>query len=228
MVAEGGRDAEGTSRAARSEVGGGEAVDSGAAVGQDGTGCAASTYAFPTLPDLMRPGMKLVFVGINPSVISVDQGHYFARKTNRFWPAFSASRLSEQVRRGLGIDRLGPEHDVALLEYGIGFTDVVKVPSSNASAVTPAMFREWAPRLRARLERCGPRVACFHGVMGFRPFVRFGLGKREVEVELGAQEVSLGETRLFVVPNPSPANAHFTPAQQAEWYDRLADYVEKA
>src|SRR5688572_32921284 len=95
----------------------------------------------------MRRGMRLVFVGINPSVISVEQGHYFWRKTNRFWPAFSASRLSAEVRRGLGVERLGPEHDVALLDYGIGFTDVVKVPSSNASAVTPTMYREWAPRL---------------------------------------------------------------------------------
>ena len=173
--------------------------------------------------------MQLVFVGINPSVISVEHGHYFARKTNRFWPAFSASMLSAEVRRGLGVERLGPEHDAALLDYGIGFTDVVKVPSSNASAVTPAMYAAWAPRLAARLERCGPRVACFHGLMGFRPFVRYGLARPELEkgLELGSQKLSMGGTRLFVVPNPSPANAHFTPAQQAEWYDRLAAFVEQ-
>ena len=184
-------------------------------------------YGFETLPDLMRPGMMLVFVGINPSVISVEQGHYFARKTNRFWPAFSASRLSEEARRGLGVERLGPEYDAALLKYGIGFTDVVKVPSANVSVVTPAMYKEWSPRLAERLERHGPRVACFHGLMGFRPFVRFGLGRPELEkgLGLGAQELTMGRTRLFVVPNPSPANAHFTSAQQAEWYDRLADYM---
>ena len=186
------------------------------------------SYEFATLPDLMRRGMRLVFVGINPSVISVEHGHYFWRKTNRFWPAFSASRLSEEVRRGLRVERLGPEHDVALLKYGIGFTDVVKVPSSNASAVTPAMYAEWAPRLAERLERYGPKVACFHGLMGFRPFVRYGLGRTDLEkgLELGEQALTMGRTRLFVVPNPSPANAHFTPAQQAEWYDRLAEYVD--
>src|SRR5687768_18463641 len=148
----------------------------------------------------MRRGMKLVFVGINPSVISVEQGHYFSRKTNRFWPAFSASQLSEDVRRGLGVERLGPVHDGALLEYGIGFTDVVKVPSSNASAVTPAMYAEWAPRLAERLQRYGPKVACFHGLMGFRPFVRYGLGRADLEkgLELGAQAITVGRTRLFV------------------------------
>jgi len=186
----------------------------------------AEKYEFATLPDYLARGMRLVFVGINPSVISVEQGPYFARKTNRFWPALSASRLSEEARRGLGAGRLGPEHDAALLTYGIGFTDVVKVPSSNASAVTPALFREWAPRLADRLERYGPRVACFHGVMGFRPFVKHGLDRSDVEVELGAQELRLGETRLFVVPNPSPANAHFTLADQADWYDRLAEFIQ--
>lgn len=186
---------------------------------------ARAEYGFRTMPDYLAKGMTLVFVGINPSTISVEQGHYFARKTNRFWPAFSASRISLEARKGLGVERLGPEHDAALLKYGIGFTDVVKVPSSKASSISPAMFREWAPRLAERLGKVGPKVACFHGVMGFRPFVKYGLGRGDVAVELGAQEVQLGETRLFVVPNPSPANAHFTPADQSDWYDRLADYL---
>jgi double-stranded uracil-DNA glycosylase len=187
---------------------------------------ARETYPFPTLPDLMAEGMRLVFVGINPSVISVENGHYFWRKTNRFWPAFSASRLSGAARRGLGVERLGPEHDRALLEYGIGFTDVVKKPSSNASAVTPADYREWAPRLRERLERYRPAVACFHGLMGFRPFLRHGLALPDASAELGPRDVTIGPTRVFVVPNPSPANAHFTPADQAAWYDRLAGYID--
>ncbi len=186
----------------------------------------SETYPFATMADYLAPGMRLVFVGINPSIISVEQGHYFARKTNRFWPAFSRSRLSAEARAGLGVEALGPEHDAALLRYGIGFTDVVKVPSSNASVLKPADFREWAPRLLERLERYQPEAACFQGVMGFRPFLRYGLGRADVAPELGEQSLMLGETRLFVVPNPSPANAHFTPADQAAWYDRLAEFIE--
>ena len=167
--------------------------------------------------------MDLAFVGINPSVYSVEHGHYFARRTSRFWPAFSRSRLSEPIRRALGVDVLGPEHDRELLRFGIGFTDVVKVPTRNANQIDPGMFEEWAPKLLDRLIRARPRLACFHGVTGYRPFVRFALGKRIEPVGLGPQSETIGATRLYVVPNPSPANAHFTPADQAAWYDRVAD-----
>lgn len=184
-------------------------------------------YDFPTLPDLLAPGLDVVFVGINPSSYAVRQGHYFARKTNRFWPAFSRSRLSERIRATLGVDELRPEHDVLLPTFGYGFTDVVKIASSNASAVTPAMFREWTPRLRERLTTCAPKLACFHGLMGYRPFARHGLGADIAAVTLGLQPVRLGQTQIFVIPNPSPANAHFTLADQTAWYDRLADQLAR-
>lgn len=185
----------------------------------------SSHYDFPTLPDLLRPGMDLVFVGINPSVYSVERGHYFARRTSRFWPAFSRSRLSEAARKALGIDTLGPEQDQELLRFGIGFTDVVKIPSRNASQIDAAAFEEWTPRLLERLEHVQPRLACFHGVTGYRPFLRYVLGTRREPIELGPQPETIGPTHLYVVPNPSPANAHFTPADQAAWYDRVADFL---
>lgn len=178
-----------------------------------------------TLPDLLRPGLTVVFVGINPSTYSVARGHYFARKQSRFWPAFSRSRLSEPVRAALGRDRLGPEDDVSLPEHGFGFTDVVKTASSNASTLRPADYAEWAPRLAERLGPLRPRVVCFHGAMAFGAFRRYGLGQTSAPVVLGAQALRLGDASVFVVPNPSPANAHFTPADQADWYDRLADHL---
>ena len=170
--------------------------------------------------------MRLVFVGINPSVLSAQKGRYFWRKTNRFWPALSRSRLSAEVRAALGRDVLGPEDDARLLELGIGFTDVVKVPSANAAQVSPALYAEWAPRLRARIERFQPVVAAFHGVTGYRAFERYALGVTKSVAVLGPQEPVIGRTRLFVVPNPSPANFHFRPADQVDWYDRLADFLE--
>ena len=90
-------------------------------------------YPFRTLPDYLRRGLDLVFVGINPGLYSVQREHYFARSTNRFWPAFTASELSERVRPALGTNILGAEHDAELLPFRIGFTDVVKRPSSNAA-----------------------------------------------------------------------------------------------
>ena len=186
----------------------------------EGTG-----YAFPTLPDYLAPGLRLVFVGINPGLYSVQRGRYFARSTSRFWPAFSRSRLSAPIRQALGREALGPEDDSALLAFGIGFTDVVKRPSRNAAEVRPADFAEWAPRLLGLLETYRPELACFHGVTAYRAFARYALGLSENGWELGPQARRIGATRLFVVPNPSPANAHFRLEDQIAWYDRLAEFM---
>jgi TDG/mug DNA glycosylase family protein len=185
-------------------------------------------YPFETLPDHLAPGMRLVLIGINPSPLSVQKGRYFWRKTNRFWPCLSRSRLSEAARAGLGRDELGPEDDVRLLEFGIGFTDVVKVPTANASQVSPALFAEWAPRLRERLARVQPVVAAFQGVTGYRAFERYALGVTKSVAVVGPQEPVIGRTRLYIVPNPSPANFHYRPADQVDWYDRLADFIKAA
>lgn len=174
-----------------------------------------------TLPDLLRPGLDFVFIGINPSLYSVAQGHYFARKTNRFWPAFSRSALSEPARRELGVERLEPMHDAELLHHGIGFTDVVKRPSARADELTPAEFALGVRALVAKLETFQPRIACFHGMMGYRPFARVHAPALPRPI-LGEQPLRIGRTRLFVIPNPSPANAHASPAVQAAWYDQLA------
>lgn len=180
----------------------------------------------PTLPDLIGEGLDVVFIGINPSLYSVAQGHYFARKTNRFWPCFSRSALSAAARRALHVDRLEPAHDVVLLQHGFGFTDIAKRASARADELTPAEFTAGAADLLSKLRRHAPRVACFHGVTGFR-FVHRILAPDDPPPALGPQRVVLGRTQLFVVPNPSPANAHFTPAQQTEWYDRLSGHLAR-
>jgi TDG/mug DNA glycosylase family protein len=174
-----------------------------------------------SLPDLLRDGLNLVFIGINPSLYSVAQGHYFARTANRFWPAFSRSVLSEPARRALGVERLQPMHDAALLAHGIGFTDVVKRPTARADELSAEEFTRGVRDLVAKLETLRPRIACFHGMMGYRPFLR-EYAPAAPKPELGLQPIRVGPTRLFVIPNPSPANAHASPAAQTEWYDRLA------
>ncbi len=176
----------------------------------------------PILPDLLACGLDVVFIGINPSVYSAVQGHYFARRINRFWPALSRSRLSEPVRRALGVDRLEPQHDALLLRYGIGFTDVVKRASARADELSRDELIEGARALYGKLEAIQPRIACFHGMTGYRPF-HAALLPQAVRPVLGVQPDRVGDTRLFVVPNPSPANAHASPAEQTAWYDRLAD-----
>jgi double-stranded uracil-DNA glycosylase len=184
-------------------------------------------YDFATLPDYLRPGLDLIFIGINPGLYSVRRGHYFARSTSRFWPAFSRSKLSERIRRELRVDILLPEHDSKLPRFGIGLTDVVKRPSGNAAELTLSDFAKWVPVLLEKLHRYAPRVACFHGLTAYRPFRLAAFKPSGIPAVLGAQPESIGATRLFVVPNPSPANAHFTLADQTSWYDRRADFLSE-
>jgi TDG/mug DNA glycosylase family protein len=174
-----------------------------------------------TLPDLMRDGLAVVFVGINPSIFAARQGHYFARGSNRFWPALSRSALGGEARRRLGVERLQPAHDRALLDCGFGFTDLVKRPTENVSKLSPAELAAGVADLVAKLERFAPRLACFHGLTGFR-YVHAALFAAEPRPVLGLQPGRIGRTGLFVVPHPSAANAHFTLADQVRWYDALA------
>jgi TDG/mug DNA glycosylase family protein len=186
-----------------------------------------NAYRFRTLPDYLAQGLDLVFVGINPGVYSVEYGHYFARPTNRFWPAFSRSVLSAPIRKRLEREVLRPEDDAALLALGIGFTDVVKVPSAGMDQLGPEDYREWAPRLLERLEFYRPAVACFHGVTAYGKFMRYGVREAARSVVLGAQPRQMGQTRLFIVPNPSPRNARVRVEDQIAWYDQLADFLRE-
>ncbi len=105
--------------------------------------------------------------------------------------------------------------------HGIGFTDVVKRATARADELDPAEFAAATRELVAKLETFQPRIACFQGMMGYRPFARRHAPALPKPV-LGEQPLRIGRTRLFVVPSPSPANAHASPAVQTEWFDRLA------
>jgi TDG/mug DNA glycosylase family protein len=180
----------------------------------------------PTLPDLLRDELDVVFVGINPSLFSAMKGHYFARPNNRFWRAFSASVLSRKARDGLGVALLTPQQDRALLDHGFGFTDLVKRPTVRAAEVGRAEFAAGIAALRVKLEQHRPRFACFQGITGYRAIHR-ATAPGTPEPGLGLQRTRIAETRLFVAPSPSGANAHATPRALTEWYDRLAACLDQ-
>jgi double-stranded uracil-DNA glycosylase len=186
----------------------------------------ALPVADDTLPDLLRDALDVVFIGINPSLYSVARGHYFARPGNRFWPCFSGSILSERTRRTLGVARLEPRHDRELPAHGFGFTDLVKRPTARAGDLKPRELAAGVARLASKLARHRPRIACFHGMTGYR-HVSAELLPTAADAALGPQSLRIGATACFVVPNPSGANAHFTPADQTRWYDRLAAELRK-
>jgi double-stranded uracil-DNA glycosylase len=121
----------------------------------------------------------------------------------------------------LGVDLLTFEHDRLLLRYGFGFTDVVERATAKASEVRPREFRLGVSRLLDKLREFAPRVACFHGVTGYR-HVRDSLAEDAGSIELGLQPLRVGPTQIFLAPNPSGANAHYSRDDQVRSYDALA------
>ena len=177
----------------------------------------SETNEMRTLPDLLAPDLTLVFVGLNPSEYSAREGHYFANPRNRFWPAFNQSSLLPPT---LGRP-CAPSNDAALLQHGIGFTDVVKRPTPQSNGLKAADYRRWAPLLREKLLQCRPNLICFHGLTAYKAYLRYAENDKSAPT-LGMQPRTIGNSAVFVVPNPSPANARYSVADLADWYNKLA------
>ncbi len=173
-----------------------------------------------TLPDYLRPGLDVVFVGINPGAYSASVGKYFATPQNRFWSALNRSGIVEAGRD------LGPGDETWLNERGLGFTDVVKRASNSASKLRAADFRRWAPVAKDKLVEAAPLVVCFNGLTGFKWFMQYAENaprQPKIKAKLGQQPGLLGTSRVFVAPNPSPANAVYSLDDIAGWYRRLGE-----
>jgi TDG/mug DNA glycosylase family protein len=163
-----------------------------------------------TLPDYLRTGLDIVSIGINPSLHSVRAGYYFANPRNRFWRAFNASGLLPVlVLPGVAAMDL-------LVQYGIGFSDVVKRPTAGAGALRAEDFRLWAPVLRDKLFQYRPRIAWFQGKLACANYLRYA-EEMTPALEWGVQSFHLGPMRVFVSPNPSPANAAFGLEELTHW-----------
>lgn len=168
-----------------------------------------------TLPDYLRPGLDIVLIGLNPGLNSVEAGHYFAFARNRFWPAVN--------RSGLLPEKLTAKTDHRMLEFGIGFTDVVKRPTAGSSDLRAADFKKWAPVLKEKLEHCKPGIAAFHGVTAYRSYLRHAEGVNE-RPKLGVQDRTIGASKVFLLPNPSPANAAYSLDDLMRWYVALREF----
>ncbi len=145
-----------------------------------------------TLPDLLRPGLSLVFVGINPGERSARAGHYYAHPGNRFWSALADSPLVT------GTVTAADDRSLADRE-GIGFTDVVKRVTSDSTSVSLVELRTSAPALARRIADAAPRAVCFTST---RAFDALFPGVRDPH-QWGRQGASLGGGELWVMPSTS-------------------------
>ena len=163
-----------------------------------------------TLPDYLRPGLDIVLVGLNPSIPSAQTGRYFrTRGTGSGARQAAGSCLSA-----------GPETDIGCSTSGMH--DGRGEEATPGGGATAADFRAGAAELRERLLGASPRIVSFHGVMAASQYRRHADGGRE-RVALGLQEWRIGESVVFVTPNPSPANASFSLEDLTAWYARLRE-----
>ena len=167
-----------------------------------------------TIPDLVGPDPRLVFVGINPGLWTAATGTHFAHPGNRFYPALrTAGVIDREVDRSAGFTAEDRAH---LVERGIAITNIVGRATARASELTRDELRAGAAHLEERIATWSPVVVAIAGITAYRDaFDR----RRAVQ---GRQEESLGGAALWVVPNPSGLNAHETVETLAGWYAQPA------
>jgi TDG/mug DNA glycosylase family protein len=159
------------------------------------------------VPDIVAPNLKILFVGINPGLYSGAVGHHFARPGNRFWPALQRAGLTPRL--------FAPQEERALLDSGIGITNIVNRTTATARELSQKELTAGGRRLTAKIKRLRPCVVAFLGIDAYRS----AFGARRVRI--GSQALAIGTARIWVLPNPSGLNAHYQPKDFARLFRRL-------
>jgi len=154
------------------------------------------------LRDRLKPGVRILFVGINPGQRSEAIGHHFAGYSNRFWPLLYESKLIPE--------RIRAEDDDRLAEWGLGITNLVPRMTPGIDTLRPQEYIDGARVLRRKVRRFKPSIVALVGVTLFRSLFRRRSGEH---VSLGLQEEEFEGARVFVLPNPSGRNANFSYAE---------------
>lgn len=145
--------------------------------------------------DVIAPGLRVLFCGINPGLYTAAIGHHFGRPGNRFWPTLFAAGFTDRI--------LSPYEERELLEDGYGITNVVNRATAAADELTRDEIVAGGIRLRAKVRRWKPRFVAILGVGAYR------LAFDQPKAKLGLQSERIGDTRVWVLPNPSGLNAHY-------------------
>lgn len=156
---------------------------------------------------MVADGLGVLFCGINPGLMTAATGHHFARPGNRFWPVLHLSGFTPRL--------LKPSEQGELLSYRLGITNVVARASARADELSAQEYRDGGRQLALKVARLRPRWLAVVGVTAYRA----AFDDRKAQV--GPQERTIGETRVWVLPNPSGLNAHWTAETMAEEFGRL-------
>lgn len=147
-------------------------------------------------PDILAPGLDVIFCGINPAATAAADGHNFSNRSNRFWVVLHQAGFTET--------RLRPEDERELLGYGCGITAVVDRPTQRASEISADEFLRARARFEAKMRQYEPRVVAFLGKRALSAMLATS------EIPWGRQESVFAGATAWVLPNPSGLNRGFT------------------
>jgi TDG/mug DNA glycosylase family protein len=165
-----------------------------------------------TVPDLIAPGLGVLFCGINPGLYSGATGHHFARPGNRFWPALHAAGFTDRVIR--------PWEESMLLEVGVGITNFVDRATASAAELSPDEFRRGRRALERKVRRYQPRCVAVLGIGAYRAAFE------RPRAAVGRQPEQIGTAVLWVLPNPSGLNANHQLPDLARAFGAVREFVE--
>ena len=184
---------------------------------------AGQAWSHLRLRDRIKPGARVLFVGINPGVRSAVTGHHFAGYSNRFWKLLSESGLAPEAVSHLDDDRLP--------EWGFGVTNLISRPSPGIDDLEPREYLDGWKTLDRKIRRYRPAVVAFVGVTLYRallPIMERDEGTRRLRARaaaVGEQPYLVHGARVFVLPNPSGRNAHYSNAQMLASFRALGDLI---
>ena len=168
------------------------------------------------LPDRVGPGTRILFVGINPGLRSAATGHHFAGYSNRFWKLLFESNLVPEP--------LTHQDDWRLPEWGLGLTNIIQRSSAGIDALKPREYVAGRKRLIATVKRYRPHAVALLGVTIYRTlFPEYRIGR----IRLGPQGKALADCPVFVLPNPSGRNAHYSYRTMLTAFRALRDEASK-
>jgi TDG/mug DNA glycosylase family protein len=163
------------------------------------------------VPDVLAPGLHVVFCGINPGRVSAAAAAHFANPRNDFWRLLHDAGFTPRL--------LAPEEQFDVLEYGIGLTNAALRTTKGSGDLRSADFHASAERLSRIARDLRPRAIAFVGKEAYR-------GTFRERTEFGPQPRTLGETGLFVLPSTSPANAAVPYGERLHWFCALKEWLD--
>jgi TDG/mug DNA glycosylase family protein len=166
------------------------------------------------LPDILAPGLDIVFCGINPGLHSAAVGHHFAHPSNRFWKALHQSGFTPYL--------LDPSRDRQLTRYGIGLTNLVARPSAAAKELSNQELIQGRKDLETKIQRLQPQVLAFLGLGAYRK------AYQQPGSTVGPQPDSIGSSRIWLLPNPSGLNAHYNIQDLSDLFRQLRLSLESS